>query len=118
MTIDGETVLIADGDGRARAELVARVGRFIGRPDPPANGGAANGQSSSGPRLTEREQQILARLAHGAQQKEIAEQLSISPKTVATHIQNLLRKLDTHSRAELVARAWVLNLTEMPSRVG
>jgi len=98
-----------------RAELVARVGRFISRPDPPANGGAGNGQTNSGPRLTEREQQILARLAHGAQQKEIAQQLSISPKTVATHIQNLLRKLDTHSRAELVARAWVLNLTEMPS---
>ena len=44
---------------------------------------------------------------------EIGRRLSISPKTVATHIQNLLRKLGAHSRAELVARAWVLDLTEV-----
>ena len=49
-------------------------------------------------------------LAHGARQKEIALRLSISPKTVGTHIQNLFGKLGVHSRAELVARAYALGL--------
>ena len=96
-----------------RAELVARVRRFIRRGDPSTNVAAHGKGASNVPYLTERERQILARLAHGAHQKGIAEQLSISPKTVATHIQNLLRKLGAHSRAELVARAWVLDLTEI-----
>jgi DNA-binding NarL/FixJ family response regulator len=94
-----------------RGELVARVRRFVTRGDRSRDGAANQQAVSNGPHLTEREQQILGRLAHGAKQREIAQQLSISPKTVATHIQNLLRKLEAHSRAELVARAWVLNLT-------
>jgi DNA-binding NarL/FixJ family response regulator len=89
-------------------ELVARLRRFVSRresvhPVVGDNGGSA-------PQLTEREQQILLLLAQGVRQKEIAGQLSISPKTVGTHIQNLLKKLDVHSRAELVARAWSLEL--------
>ena len=39
------------------------------------------------------------------EQREIAKRLFISPKTVATHIQRILSKLDVHSRAEAVARA-------------
>jgi DNA-binding NarL/FixJ family response regulator len=94
-----------------RAELVARVRRFVGRRA--AVGGAAFDDALyDGSRVTGRERQILVLLAHGKRQKEIAQELSISPKTVATHIQNLLRKLDAHSRAELVARAWTLNLAE------
>ena len=45
-------------------------------------------------------------LAEGKTEKQIAAALVLSPKTVATHIQNLLRKLGVHSRAEAVAAAY------------
>jgi DNA-binding NarL/FixJ family response regulator len=94
-----------------RAELIARVRRFTSRGELIRLAGSGNGAGRRP--LTDREQEILVRLAHGTAQKEIADELEISPKTVGTHIQNLLRKLDAHSRAELVARAWQLNMTEL-----
>jgi two-component system response regulator NreC len=64
---------------------------------------------SRGPRgldgLTEREQEVLAHLADGATNPEIAETLRISPKTVARHRENIMRKLNLHSRTELVKYA-------------
>lgn len=57
------------------------------------------------PELTEREQEVLAYLAEGASNPEIAEALSISPKTVGRHRENLMAKLNLHSRAELVKYA-------------
>jgi DNA-binding NarL/FixJ family response regulator len=56
--------------------------------------------------LSTREQEILALLAGGRSQQEIAATLFISPKTVATHIQHLLTKLSVHSRAQAVALAF------------
>ena len=44
-------------------------------------------------------------LARGHDQRQIATELFISSKTVATHIQRLLAKLGVHSRAEAVALA-------------
>jgi two-component system response regulator NreC len=55
--------------------------------------------------LTEREREVLAYLAEGASNAEIAETLSISPKTVARHRENIMRKLGLHSRTELVKYA-------------
>ncbi len=55
--------------------------------------------------LTSREQEVLAHLADGASNAEIAETLSISPKTVARHRENIMRKLNLHSRTELVKYA-------------
>jgi DNA-binding NarL/FixJ family response regulator len=53
--------------------------------------------------LTSREREILLMLADGASNDRIAERLVISPQTVRTHVQNLLRKLDLHSRVEAAA---------------
>jgi len=55
--------------------------------------------------LTEREQEVLAYLADGAGNQDIAEVLNISPKTVARHRDNIMHKLNLHSRAELVKYA-------------
>lgn len=55
--------------------------------------------------LTAREHEVLAHLADGATNFEIAETLGISPKTVARHRENIMRKLNLHSRTELVKYA-------------
>jgi two-component system response regulator NreC len=55
--------------------------------------------------LTEREREVLAYLAEGSSNGEIAEALTISPKTVARHRENLMRKLGLHSRSDLVKYA-------------
>jgi two-component system, NarL family, response regulator NreC len=55
--------------------------------------------------ITDREQEVLTYLAEGANNEEIATALVISPKTVARHRENIMRKLNLHSRAELVRYA-------------
>ena len=53
--------------------------------------------------LTRRETEVLRLLAQGLTQREIAGRLTISPKTVGTHIEHVLSKLGVHSRAQAVA---------------
>ena len=55
--------------------------------------------------LTKRERGILKLIAEGYKNKEIADYLYISQKTVETHRANLMRKLDLHNTAALVAFA-------------
>lgn len=55
--------------------------------------------------LTEREQEVLALLAEGLTNEQIAEELVISKHTVARHRENLMRKLNLHNRSELVRYA-------------
>jgi len=63
------------------------------------------------PPLTCRERQILELIATGLQNKEVARELRISSVTVRNHVQNILAKLDVHSKLEAVSlayrRAWV-----------
>lgn len=54
-------------------------------------------------RLTNRERQVLALLAQGADNEGIAEELVISPQTARTHIHNILQKLNTNSRLKAAA---------------
>jgi len=55
--------------------------------------------------LTDREQEVLKYLVEGENNDDIAERLVISPKTVARHRENIMHKLNLHSRAELVRYA-------------
>jgi two-component system nitrate/nitrite response regulator NarL len=84
-------------------EFVARVRRLLVRSETPQ---AKNGGPSLMVQLTRREQEVLSLLAEGLSQDAIANQLHISPKTVATHIQRILHKLRVHSRAEAVSFAF------------
>ena len=54
-------------------------------------------------RLTRREREVLALLVEGADNDVVAQRLVISPETARTHIQNILGKLDVHSRLEALA---------------
>lgn len=55
--------------------------------------------------LTDREQEVLKHLVEGENNEDIAATLVISPKTVARHRENIMRKLNLHTRAELVRYA-------------
>ena len=57
-------------------------------------------------RLTKRELEVLELLGDGLRHDDIARRLFISPKTVATHVEHILRKLDARSRAEAIAIAY------------
>lgn len=54
--------------------------------------------------LTDREEQILSRLAKGFSNKEIADLLSVSLETVRTHLRHIYEKLHVHSRTEAVVK--------------
>jgi two-component system response regulator NreC len=55
--------------------------------------------------LTDREHEVLTHLAEGSSNEKIAAALVISPKTVERHRENIMRKLNLHSRSELVRYA-------------
>jgi DNA-binding NarL/FixJ family response regulator len=60
--------------------------------------------------LSERELEVLALLASGRTNSEIAKDLYIAVGTVKTHMNNIYRKLGTRNRAETLARARELKL--------
>jgi len=57
-----------------------------------------------GSNLTEREKEILQLLMKGLSYKEIASNIFISIETLNSHIKNIYRKLNVHSRSELASR--------------
>lgn len=57
------------------------------------------------PELTEREREVLTLIAQGVSNKEIAEKLFISAKTVSNHITNIFSKLQVADRAQAIIRA-------------
>jgi DNA-binding NarL/FixJ family response regulator len=82
---------------------VAGGRRFL---DPAAEGGLSSGpepEDDDWDRLTPRERLVLRRVAEGRTNREIATELSLSPKTVDTHRTNLMRKLGVHD-AQALAR--------------
>ena len=76
----------------------ALVADFLGRPSQGSEKASLDG-------LTSREQEVLSLLAEGLSNDEIGESLRISKHTVARHRENLMRKLELHSRSELVKYA-------------
>jgi two-component system response regulator NreC len=63
--------------------------------------------------LTEREREVLTRIAQGRSNQEIAGELVISIKTVNRHRENIMAKLKLHSRVELVRYAIEKGLIEV-----
>ncbi len=65
--------------------------------------------------LTEREREVLAWIADGLSNQEVADKLIISVKTVERHRANILAKLGLHSRTELVKYAIRKGLIQVES---
>lgn len=66
--------------------------------------------SSTSSSLTEREHDVLRRVAAGRLNKEIAAELQIAPNTVNTHLKNIYEKLGAHNRTEAINQARKLGL--------
>jgi DNA-binding NarL/FixJ family response regulator len=64
--------------------------------------------------LTEREKEVLLCLVQGMNNKEIAQSLFISDKTVKIHVSNIFRKLDVKSRSQVVIYAVQNHLVPLP----
>jgi len=60
--------------------------------------------------LTDREFEVLERLAAGDANKEIARTLDVSPNTIKTHIANLFQKLEVERRTQAIQKARELRL--------
>ncbi|MEX2247294.1 MAG: LuxR C-terminal-related transcriptional regulator [Dehalococcoidia bacterium] len=75
-----------------------------------AEGALASLDAANPHGLSARELEVLQLLAQGLRTKEVAEQLVVTPATVSTHIQRIMNKTGTSSRAELLALA----LRELP----
>jgi LuxR family transcriptional regulator, maltose regulon positive regulatory protein len=84
---------------RIHADYVGQLLRAFGKLGAPAVG-----------LLTEREREVLALLAKGRSNREVAEELVISPETVKVHVGRILHKLGAHSRAQALLRARELDL--------
>ncbi len=70
-------------------------------------------ETSSWDTLTPRERQVLKLIAEGHTNKEIADYLFLSVKTVETHRSNIMRKLDLHNASELTAYAMKRGLVDL-----
>ena len=63
--------------------------------------------------LSLRERQVLELVAHGLNNQQIGQQLTLSPKTIARHRERIMHKLNMHSRTELVKFAIRTGLVQL-----
>ena len=87
-----------------RPLLLALLDQSAAAPEP------SNRDADGTPRLTAREIEVLAALADGASNKEIARRLDISFHTVKFHVAAILDKLEAESRTEAVVKASQLGI--------
>ncbi len=80
------------------------IGRFLG------TGGPSRAAEERLAVLTAREREVLAEVAAGLCNEEIAERLGVSPLTVKTHVNRTMAKLSARDRAQLVVVAYETGL--------
>jgi DNA-binding NarL/FixJ family response regulator len=97
--------VVAAGDALLAPGITRRlIAEFARRPDPTRAPPAALDA------LTGREREVLALVARGLSNSEIALRLVVSPATSKTYVSRLLAKLDARDRAQLVAIAYETGL--------
>lgn len=93
--------VIAAGESLLAPNVTRRlIEHFIRQPDPAQAAPAALAQ------LTIREREVLALIAHGLSNAEIAGKLVMSVPTAKTHVSRILAKLGARDRAQLVVMAY------------
>ena len=96
----GEALLAPSVTRRLIEQFVATP---AAAPDPPPAGSLAGGSLAG---ITPREREVLALVAEGMSNTEIAQRLHITRATAKTHVANLLTKLDARDRIQLVILAF------------
>jgi len=84
------------------------IARYLARPDGPV---PAPERLRA---LTDREREVLALVAQGLSNEDIAGHLTVSPHTVKTHVNRAMAKLGAHDRAQLVVIAYESGLLSPP----
>lgn len=92
-------------DGQVSQDIVAKLVAGVGK--------EATIQDERYGLLSPREQQVMRLVAEGVPSREIAARLDLSAKTVENHRANLMKKLDVHSKMELLRYASRLGLIDM-----
>jgi DNA-binding NarL/FixJ family response regulator len=99
MLVGGDDYLVKPIDPD---ELMARLRRLLER--------SRLWSKPTSVELSEREIEVLQLVAEGYPPAEVARKLVISPKTVSSHVQRILSKLNVHTRAQAVAVAYEAGL--------
>jgi two-component system nitrate/nitrite response regulator NarL len=94
----------ADGESVVSPEMTGKL--VAGLKGAPAAAAPGHG------RLSAREREILAKLARGASNKELAREFDLAESTVKIHVQSILRKLKLHSRVQAAVYAVEQGLAE------
>lgn len=99
---------VAGGEAQLDPTVQRRLLDALRRGEQPPHGNAVNAATAG---LTPRERDVLALIAEGLSNAEIAGRLFVSDSTVKTHINHLLAKTSLRDRAQLVAYAFRNGLT-------
>jgi DNA-binding NarL/FixJ family response regulator len=102
--------LLARGEALIRADALRRLAR-----ESPPGLLCSTSPVHQLEELTARERVVLALVARGLTNVEIAEQLVISPATAKTHVSRAMAKLGAHNRAQLVVLTYETGLVRPPS---
>ena len=98
--------VVAAGEALLAPEITRRlITRFV-------SGARPNTSPPALDELTDREREVLAYVARGLSNAEIADALSVSPGTVKTHVARLLSKLDLRDRVQAVVFAYECGLIQ------
>jgi NarL family two-component system response regulator LiaR len=102
--------VVSQGGSLLQPVVASKLLRQISAKASPAAGGSGEAPSFA---FTRRELEVLALLAQGKTNREIAAQLVISERTVKFHVSSILHKLNASNRTEAVSLAAQLGLVEM-----
>jgi DNA-binding NarL/FixJ family response regulator len=96
--------VVAAGEALLAPSVTRRlISEFVARPEPRAASAPAADALAA---LTDREREVLALVANGLSNEEIAAELFISPATARTHVSRTMVKLGARDRAQLVVLAY------------
>src|SRR5690625_2626124 len=93
--------VVADGEALLSPKVTrALIADYAARPQPPAKDSVRLGV------LTEREREVMVRVARGRSNAEISEDLFVAEQTIKTHVSRILTKLDLRDRTQMVVAAY------------
>jgi DNA-binding NarL/FixJ family response regulator len=104
--------VVHKGEALLSPSVTRRLISSLARPGPGARGAAGRGPGTGAlpvpdlARLTEREREVLALVAQGLSNEEIAVRFYLSPLTTKTHVSHIMTKLGARDRARLVVIAY------------